>query len=119
MIPYLVAAVVHHSTWIADNLNESHPLFLSRCWRQGNQESLKPYVLAPTHMSCSDTGMQATGIPPTYVFMHSQSELNKNVIDAIEKGSNQVAYLPRTSTGTSIFLYVRNLNSNTYLPTNF
>jgi hypothetical protein len=103
VIPYLVAAVVHHSTWIADNLNESHPLFLSRCWRQGNQESLKPYVLAPTHMSCSDTGMQATGIPPTYVFMHSQSELNKNVIDAIEKGSNQVAYLPRTSTGSSIF----------------
>lgn len=99
MIPYLVASVVYHSAWIAANLNERHPLFLSRCWRQGNQESLKQSVLEASHMSCSDTGMQATGIPPTHVFMHSQSELNKTVVDAIERGASRDLVPQRNSTG--------------------
>lgn len=98
VIPYLVASVISHSGWIADNLNDKHPLFLSRCWRQGNQESLKPHVLDATCMSCSVTGMQATGIPPTYIFMHNQAELNKNIIRAIERVTPAPAPA-RTSTG--------------------
>jgi hypothetical protein len=83
-----VATVVHHSTWVEENLHERHPLFLSRCWRQGNQESLKELKLKPTQMYCPVNEMQATGIPALYVFMHSQSLLNKEVLTAIEKRLN-------------------------------
>ena len=102
VIPYLVASVINHSGWIANNLNDKHPLFLSRCWRQGNQESLKPYVLQAKQMSCSVTEMQATGIPPTYIFMHNQAELNDCIIRAIERGINldPAPHPERTSTGT-------------------
>lgn len=42
----------------------------------------------------------------TYVlFLHSQSELNRNVTDAIGKVSS-FSYLSRISTGTSILLQI-------------
>lgn len=101
-----MATVVHHSTWIAENLHERHPLFLSRCWRQGNQESLKDLILEPTQMYCPVNEMQATGIPALYVFMHSQSLLNKEVLTAIEKGPSDVPAPapPRSSTGENTYV---------------
>jgi hypothetical protein len=99
VIPYLVASVVHHSSWIAVNLHKDHPLFLSRCWRQGNQKSLLEFLLAPSNMFCSITGMQATGIPPLYVFMHNQTELNRNVVKALEKSQAVVPLPVKTPTG--------------------
>lgn len=108
VVPFLVATVVHHSSWIAENLNERHPLFQSRCWRQGNQESLKDLVLEPTQMFCPVNDMQATGIPALYVFMHSQSLLNKEIITAIEKGPTHVPAPapapPRSSTGKNKYV---------------
>lgn len=111
VIPYLVATVVHHSTWIAENLNERHPLFLSRCWRQGNQENLKDLILEPVQMYCPVNEMQATGIPALYVFMHSQSLLNKEVVTAMEKVSSDVPAPapPRSSTGKKHVCTVMNI----------
>jgi hypothetical protein len=84
IIPYLVAAVVHHSDWIAETLPESHPIFVSRCWRAGAQVSLKTSILIPQRMSCENTGMIATGIPPLHAFMKQQDSHNAAILTAIE-----------------------------------
>ena len=99
VIPYLVAAVVHHSDWIASNLNVTHPLFLSRCWRQGSQESLKQHLIIPCCMACPRTGMSATGIPPVYILAHNQKELNQSMISAIEKCGTERPKPAISSTG--------------------
>jgi hypothetical protein len=84
VIPYLVAALVHHAIWIKDNLPENHPLFLSRCWRSAAQVSLKPFLLPPCRMTCQHTGMVATGIPPLHVFMNQQQNNSTAIMSAIE-----------------------------------
>jgi hypothetical protein len=105
-VPFLVATVVHHSSWIAEILNERHQLFRSRCWRRGNQENLKDLILEPTQMFCPLNDMQATGIPALYVFMHSQSLLSRKVITVIENGPCHVPApaLPRSSTGKNTYV---------------
>ena len=47
-------------------------------------------------MHCVDTGMNATGITPTYVFMDNQIILNQNVIKALEKSETQVPVSAKT-----------------------
>ena len=106
VIPCLVAAVVHHATWISDNLPGNHPIFLSRCWRAGAQVSLRPYVLAPCRMSCEVTGMVATGIPPLHVFMNQQQNSNTTIISAIENSSRSAAVESRSPLGITDFLVV-------------
>ena len=101
-----MATAVHHSTWVAENLHERHLLFLSLCWRQGNQESLRELLLKPTQMYCPVNVMQITEIPALYVFMHSQSLLNKEVLTAIEKGPSDAPAPapPRSSTGENTYV---------------
>ena len=106
VIPCLVAAVVHHATWISDNLPGNHPIFLSRCWRAGAQVSLRPYVLAPCRMSCEVTGMVATGIPPLHVFMNQQQNSNNTMISAIENSSRSAAVESRSPLGITDFLVI-------------
>lgn len=83
VIPYLVAAVVRNAQWISENLPSGHPIFLGRCWRSGAQVSLSSSVLTPSRMSCEQTGMVATGIPPLHVFMNQQHNSNSAIMSAI------------------------------------
>ena len=107
VIPYLVAAVVHHSVWIAENLPDSHPIFVSRCWRTGAQVSLKPFILEPNRMSCEETGMVAAGIPSLHVFMKQQESNNLAILSAIEQhGRPSPSRDSRTATGLSITLNI-------------
>jgi hypothetical protein len=99
IIPYLVAAVVHHAAWIRDNLPESHPIFISRCWRSGAQITLAASVLAPCRMTCNQTGMVATGIPPLHVFMNQQQDNSSAILSAIEQHSMTAAANSRSPIG--------------------
>lgn len=99
IIPYLVATVVHHAAWIRDNLPESHPIFISRCWRSGAQISLAASVLAPCRMTCNQTGMVATGIPPLHVFMNQQQDNSSAILSAIEQHSMAAATNSRSRVG--------------------
>ena len=87
VIPYLVAAVVHHAPWISECFPASHPVFLGRCWRSGAQISLNSLVLAPCRMTCEQTGMVATGIPPLHIFMNQQQNNSSAIMSAIEHHS--------------------------------
>jgi hypothetical protein len=100
IIPFIVAAVIHQADWITDNLPTSHPIFISRFWRSGAQQSLKSDILEPCRMTCVETGMVATGIPPLHVFMNMQDSKNSAILSAIEKRNTPV--VPRTEIGKLI-----------------
>jgi hypothetical protein len=61
-VPFLVASLVYHSSWLLEHLPHGHPLFISRFWRNGFNLQLARHVLAPVHMQCPVTGMCATGV---------------------------------------------------------
>ena len=97
VIPYLVAAVVHHAMWVSENLPTNHPVFLGRCWRSGAQVSLKSLVLEPCRMRCIHSGMIATGVPPIHIFMNQHENNSLAIMSAITNNSR--AAEPRSAVG--------------------
>ena len=78
VIPYLIAALLHHETWLKEKFKESHPLWRSPFFTLNMQEraQLKPHVVS----GCFDnpvTLMQATGIPG-YITMCQELASVKN-----------------------------------------
>lgn len=71
VIPYLLASVVYHSTWLTDTLPRSHPLFRTRFWSHNMHKKLKDKVLPPTRMRCAETGMEATGVSQMTVVLNA------------------------------------------------
>ena len=61
-IPYLLASVVYHDTWLRENLSSSHPLFQTRFFRDGVPNRLREKVLSG-NFYCESSRMTATGIP--------------------------------------------------------
>lgn len=78
-IPYVVAAVVHHRAWLVEHLPDTHKLFSSRFWRNGYQEKLASRILEPTRMSCSHTGMRASGVSQLTVVLDALDEVKASV----------------------------------------
>ena len=85
VIPYLVAAVIHHAAWITEHCPVNQPVFLGRCWRSGAQISLSSLVLAPCRRTCRESGMVATGIPLLHIFMNQQQNNSSAIKSAIEE----------------------------------
>lgn len=96
-IPYLVAAVVHHRAWLVEHLPDTHKLFSSRFWRNGYQEKLASRILAPTRMSCSVTGMRASGVSQLTVVLDALDEVKATVAKLTTPSTTPMpAFLPLT-----------------------
>ena len=61
-VPYLLASVVYHRTWLKENLSAQHPLFQSLFWKDRMPDQLAPFVLAGK-FRCDKTMMVASGLP--------------------------------------------------------
>ncbi|ETV90065.1 hypothetical protein H310_15105 [Aphanomyces invadans] len=57
-LPFLLASIVHHRTWLQHTLDQSHPLFCSLLWTSGLMTKLVPLV----HLGSMQNS--ATCIPP-------------------------------------------------------
>ena len=77
-MPYILASVVHHFSWLEDNLPADHPLRHSSVWTSGTLRSLKPDVLLGNGR-CPETGMMATGLPPHIMHAIQVSEVRSTV----------------------------------------
>jgi hypothetical protein len=62
VVPYLVASVVFHDSFLRQHLHPLHPLFSSQLYAQGFVSRLSGAVLGGS-VRCPLTGMVATGIP--------------------------------------------------------
>jgi hypothetical protein len=67
-LPYLLASLCFHKSWLQRTLPPQHPLFLHRVWRSGILDRLLPHVCTGL-MKCKATGLRATGIPPQVVLL--------------------------------------------------
>jgi hypothetical protein len=70
VVPCLIASVVHHSEYLCKSLPSTHPIFVSRFWRNGAQITLRAQVLPPVQMRCDVTGMVASGVAPITQIYH-------------------------------------------------
>ena len=68
VLPFLLAQIVYHRTWLKDTLAENHPFFNQRVWTSGIIDRLKleDKVLAGV-MTNEVSGLSATGVPPHIV----------------------------------------------------
>lgn len=63
-LPYLLASLLYHEDYLRNELDMSHPISSSRVFSANCKlEMLRTSILTGFGY-CSDTGMQATGLPP-------------------------------------------------------
>lgn len=65
VVPWLYASLIHHFTWLDNNLSESHPLRFSAVWRTGiprSEEERAALIDCPVGVACNGK-VQATGVP--------------------------------------------------------
>lgn len=86
-VPYLLASVLHHHTFLRQNLSERHPLWTSRMFTSrfqimGRNQTLMEYfasrVLVGTYR-CLATGMTASGVPGNLVIVERLSNLESSL----------------------------------------
>ena len=78
VVPYLLASIIFHRQFLMATLPSSHPLFLSRIWTNGIMDRLQHSL----HAGCGanlQTGMTATGVPPTFVIANELDSLSVRV----------------------------------------
>lgn len=83
-LPFLLASIVHHDSWLRANLDSRHPLFNSRLYAAGLFAKFNGKVLVG-RVECPETGMVATGVPSHIMLAKSVRDLSKR-IDALECG---------------------------------
>lgn len=69
VMPYLLATLVHHRTFLRTNLAADHPLFQTYLWTSGLIDRFGGHVLVG-EKKCEVTGLVATGVPQHVVIMH-------------------------------------------------
>ena len=78
VVPYLMASIIFHRQYLTATLASSHPLFLSRIWTTGIMDTLQYSVNAGCGTNLQ-TGMTASGVPPTLVIANELNSLSVRV----------------------------------------
>lgn len=77
-LPYLIASVVYHYTWLLDNLPARHPVRSCAGFIGGNFEEWRDQVICGRGTS-ADSDVVATGIPPTLIISQEIDKLASRV----------------------------------------
>ena len=79
VVPFLVASLAYHKTWLEDTLPAGHPLFRCRLWvHRKFREVLVPAVLGGTFYN-AQSQMRATGIPCHLIIAQSVETLESRI----------------------------------------
>jgi hypothetical protein len=92
-VPYLLASICYHETWLRSTLSSYHPLFATYLFSSGDIELLRSH-LHGGRSSCTATGMSATGIPPHLILSHEMTDVAKQTALAKEEILNMYSGLP-------------------------
>jgi hypothetical protein len=68
-LPYLLASICYHESWLRESLEARHSLFSTRLFASGAIAVLKSHVVGGCTRS-PITGLEATGIPPHLVMVN-------------------------------------------------
>lgn len=86
-LPFLLASLVHHDSWLRSNLNARHPLFQSRLYTQGLYAQFKDKVLLGK-VECPETRLIASGVPSHIMMSKAIRDLSARM-DTLESGSKR------------------------------
>jgi hypothetical protein len=75
---YLLASLSFHSEWLKATLPERHPLFLQPVWTSGVLTRVRSKVHTG-QMTNEETGLTATGVPPTIMLANTVEELKEEM----------------------------------------
>ena len=100
-LPYLLASICYHETWLRRTLSPHHPLFSTYLFSSGQVDILKPLVITG-HSRCPLTGMQATGIPSHLILSNELSNVAQQTEQLKSALLEQCAQLPEQLTTTML-----------------
>lgn len=89
VLKLVTASLVYHSESLHDWLPERHPIFVSRFWLDNWNGRLRSLVLVG-NTNCDQTGMVATGIPPSVHIMRSIEDMHKKSESSFERTQNML-----------------------------
>jgi hypothetical protein len=92
-LPYLLASLSYHQEWLQSTLSPRHPLFLQRVWRDGVLPRVAPFVCSGL-MKNLETGLRATGVPPSVVLCGRMLSLEEKMIGLRECLLDRISDLP-------------------------
>jgi hypothetical protein len=92
-LPFLLASICHHETWLRSTLPADHQLFVSPLFTSGALESLRVHVLSGCYRSLS-TGLTATGIPPHLAMSNELTAVVKQTEEMKVQLLSQYSSLP-------------------------
>ena len=84
-IPFLVASIVFHETFLRENLAAHHPLFSGPLFTTGYVAQLRGKAMCGVQ-HCERTGMRATGIPSHFLIAKQITALQEQVAALQEAG---------------------------------
>ena len=98
---FMLASLVFHQDWLRASLPAAHPLFSSPVFTSGHAARLRPLILTG-EFEHSESGLRATGIPPSVSQLRMISELSNHVqslrhdlVDHTELLRNGLLEVPR------------------------
>ena len=71
-LPYLLASICYHESWLRSSLPAHHPLLNTHLFASGELSALRAHVFTG-RSRCPLTGMVATGVPPHLVLSNEMS----------------------------------------------
>ena len=97
VIPYLIASILFHQSWMRENLSRDHPIFSSPIFTKGIDE-LDGQSLSQKFdgkilggiLRCEDTGLEATGIPEHLVTQHMMVKFEENALRHMQEISEKL-----------------------------
>jgi hypothetical protein len=99
VLPFLLASLAHHYTWLQNNLNKEHPIFTSLVFVSGELDRLKQYVHVCNGV-CDECNLSASGIPPHLVIANELIQTKKLLLEEIIKNRCDIKALPEELTST-------------------
>jgi hypothetical protein len=121
-LPFLLASVVHHSSWLERTLPKNHPLLKSPLWTSNFVQRARGHILTCTKR-CDRTNLVATGVPPIIDMKHDLQNLKeclKVMYEAMssntEKVTESFALSMQSLPGTLGEYLVRNFQINGAVP---
>jgi len=83
VVPFLVASVVFHNTWLRSNVHSNHPIFRNTLWTKGSLSQLQDLISSGINKS-SNTELRATGLSPNLIRLSNIDQSLHNLTEKVE-----------------------------------
>ena len=114
VVPFLAASIIYHQDWLAETLHAQHPLFSTPIYVRGYVRKYAGKVLTGVY-KCPNTGMEATGVPPTVKQSIEMQELKASFAQILVQQDTRIAAAENSLTSQLRELHTGKIHTYTCL----